>query len=608
MAYILRLAPLAASAALVLIGCSTEDPGIAPPDADTVVPPDSAHDDPDADADPPSEFELVVTDGDTLDIVGFSGGVDPIAVTIDDVEDEYVFGDAEGAELTYPIADVEGIHVGDRQLELDDTRLSMRGGALESMFGDGGTLAGNGGANMGGQEAATFSFEGIAITPGPSWDGDLDSSGDPGDRNHFLNLWGHEDSTLELQDVDASADVGDGATVFAGTFDPKNVTVADSSFAVDGATTFYLDGGAATFTDSEFAGDGVAVGAQNASAQELTLEDNDFSTHEGYVLALHLLDDSHGPEGVTVNDASVAGGDSFTLGAAELIGQVEAAHAAVEDENEVAADFETTYLDPDGTQLVLQGVRDDGGDAGPERVEVAAGVLDSAADAAHPAYDTDAALVAAAGATIRVAGNDADDNLVVGADNFVAGTAGDAVGDGDSSGDNSRGVVTIEGDDDEASMEVALSFEAGDGKSDAFFFTTGTGGFSWQADGEVFDGAFDLSGANFAFTNSADGWQGDGGTWEAMLFVDDDGSLFALLAAGRDDANGVLGTFAENDDPDTAGFGLVALETEEHWQGTDDDFAPEAVNLPADVIDGKLEDEGMVLVGVGQWSNSFTDE
>ena len=96
-----------------------------------------------------------------------------------------------------------------------------------------------------------------------------------------------------------------------------------------------------------------------------------------------------------------------------------------------------------------------------------------------------------------------------------------------------------------------------------------------------------------------------------MLFEDEDGDLFALLAAGRGGDNGTLGTFEENRGDDESGFGLIDVDSEEHWQGDGEGFALESENLAGDEIDTAISGEAaefdgpLELVGVGHWSNNF---
>ena len=178
--------------------------------------------------------------------------------------------------------------------------------------------------------------------------------------------------------------------------------------------------------------------------------------------------------------------------------------------------------------------------------------------------------------------------------------------------------------------DVLLTFGVWDDdvKSDAWFFSTNIGDTEWSADDE-FTGEFEvdddyeyqfqgIASDYFDNDNNPEGWidKPEGGAWEAMLFEGEEGEKYALLAAGKGDDNGELGTFEENTEDNDGGFGLVDVDTEKHWQGSEDGFDMDSVNHGADkindVINGdemingdEIYDDGLELIGVGYWANNY---
>jgi|GEM_PF-2738670 len=185
-----------------------------------------------------------------------------------------------------------------------------------------------------------------------------------------------------------------------------------------------------------------------------------------------------------------------------------------------------------------------------------------------------------------------------------------------------RGNVVIEDN------KVSFKYDDQNSKSDAYFFSYTTGDSQWAVEDDSFNGAFELDDSfnyeiNEDFFTDDDayytdeeglpvGWSEDGGLWEAMLFEDDDGNYYALLAGSEANETGTFEEteYLKNPEGDTTEtFGLVRIADGNHWDPEENGggFADGTTHLDADEADKAIGDEELELdlIGGGYWSNCY---
>ena len=145
-------------------------------------------------------------------------------------------------------------------------------------------------------------------------------------------------------------------------------------------------------------------------------------------------------------------------------------------------------------------------------------------------------------------------------------------------------------------------------KTDAVFVDTNVGETTWGVDGGEFDGQIDHGANGLSLDGDANGWDGPGGLniYEAVTFEDGDNE-YALLA-NAEDSGTFEGVGGDAEDNTGVGFGVVDLETGEHWQGDEtDNFEMGGTNFTAETIDDHWGDK-IDPTGVGYLANEFVEE